>query len=79
MVCTGSKGKALALYDFYLPNDLYGTPTMHVYGEKLCCASSSIEKKLVKVSKLHYRIQVAASKRTRFDLQSVSLSYYVKT
>lgn len=79
LVCTGSKGNAAASYDFYLPNNLYGTPAMHVYGEKLCCASSSIGKKLVKVSKLHYRIRVAVSKRTRFDLQSVSLSYYVKT
>jgi hypothetical protein len=52
---------------------------MYVYGDKLCCTSSSIQKKLSKVSKLHYRIQVAVSKRTRFDLQSVSLSYYVKT
>jgi hypothetical protein len=77
LVCTGSKGNAVALYDFYLPSDLYGTPAMHVYGEKLCCASSSIRKRLVKVSKLHYRIRVAVSKRTRFDLQSVSLSYYV--
>ena len=79
LVCTGSKGNAAALYDFYLPNNLYGTPAMYVYGEKLCCASSSIGKKLVKVSKLHYRIRVTVSKRTRFDLQSVSLSYYVKT
>ena len=79
MVCTGSKGNAVALYDFYLPDNLYGTPAMYVYGEKLCCESSSIGKKLVKVSKLHYRIRVAVSKRTRFDLQSVSLSYYVKT
>lgn len=79
LVCTGSKGNAVALYDFYLPDNLYGTPAMYVYGEKLCCASSSIGKKLVKVSKLHYRIRVAVSKRTRFDLQSVSLSYYVKT
>jgi hypothetical protein len=79
LVCTGSKGKATAQYDFYLPNNLYGTPTMYVYGDKLCCTSSSIQKKLSKVSKLHYRIQVAVSKRTRFDLQSVSLSYYVKT
>ena len=79
LVCTGSKGNAVALYDFYLPDNLYGTPAMYVYGEKLCCESSSIGKKLVKVSKLHYRIRVAVSKRTRFDLQSVSLSYYVKT
>ena len=79
LVCTGSKGNAAASYDFHLPNNLYGTPAMYVYGEKLCCASSSIGKKLVKVSKLHYRIRVAVSKRTRFDLQSVSLSYYVKT
>ena len=78
LVCTGSKGNAVASYDFYLDN-LYGTPAMYVYGEKLCCATSSIVKKLVKVSKLHYRIRVAVSKRTRFDLQSVSLSYYVKT
>ena len=79
MVCTGSKGNAVASYDFYLPDNLYGTPAMYVYGEKLCCATSSIGRKLVKVSKLHYRIRVAVSKRTRFDLQSVSLSYYVKT
>jgi hypothetical protein len=79
LVCRGSKGRVTALYDFYLPGNLYGTPTMHVYGEKLCCASSSIRKRLVKVSKLHYRIRVAVSKRTRFDLESVSLSYYVTT
>jgi len=52
---------------------------MYVYGDKLCCTSSSIQKNLSKVSKLHYRIRVAVSKRTRFDLESVSLSYYVKT
>lgn len=79
LVCTGSKGNAVALYDFYLPDNMYGTPTLHVYGEKLCCASSSVRKKLVKVSKLHYRIRVAVSKRTRFEIQSVSLSYYVTT
>jgi len=79
LVCTGSKGNAIALYDFYLPGGLYGTPTMYVYGEKLCCSSSSIRKKLVKVSKLHYRIRVGVSKHTRFELESVSLSYYVKT
>jgi hypothetical protein len=52
---------------------------MHVYGDKLCCSSSSIRKQLVKVSKLHYRIVVSVSKPTRFELQSVSLSYYVDT
>jgi hypothetical protein len=60
-------------------SNLYGTPTMHVYGEKLCCSSSSVKRGLVKVTKLHYRVRVVVSKQTQFDLQSVSLSYYVKT
>jgi hypothetical protein len=79
LICSGSHGSATARYDFYLPNDLYGRPAMHVYGDKLCCSSSSIRKQLVKVSKLHYRIVVSVSKPTRFELQSVSLSYYVDT
>jgi hypothetical protein len=78
-VCTGSKGRATAQYDFYLSEGLYGTPTMHVYGDRPCCSSSTIRRRLVKVSKLHYRIVVSVSKRTRFDVRSVSLSYYVKT
>ena len=78
LACTGSKGSATARYDFYLPGNLYGTPAMYVYADKLCCATSSIRKKLVKVTKLHYRIVVSVSKPTRLDVQSVSLSYYVK-
>ena len=77
--CRGSRGRAKARYDFYLPKNLYGKPTMHVYGEKLCCSSSRIRKSLVAVSARHYRIVVAVSKPTRYDLRSVSLSYYVKT
>jgi hypothetical protein len=78
LACTGSKGSATVRYDFYLPANLYGTPAMHVYAEKLCCTTSSIRKKLVKVTKRHYRIVVSVSKPTRLDVQSVSLSYYVK-
>jgi hypothetical protein len=77
-VCDGPHGNAKARYDFYLPDDAYGTPTMHVYANKLCCAHSVVKKSLVKVKKLHYRIVVTVSKQARYDLQSVSLSYYVK-
>jgi hypothetical protein len=76
--CDGSKGSAVAHFDFYLPGNAYGTPTMHVYADKLCCKGSGIKKELVKVAKLHYRIVVTVMKPTRYDLQSVSLSYYVK-
>ena len=79
LVCNGPHGSSTARYDFYLPNKLYGTPAMHVYADKLCCSSSSIKRRLVKVTKLHYRIVVSVSKSTRFDVRSVSLSYYVKT
>lgn len=79
LVCDGSHGSATARYDFYLPSDLYGSPAMHVYAEKLCCSSSSIKKRLVKVTKLHYRIVVSVTKPTRLDVESVSLSYYVTT
>jgi hypothetical protein len=79
MRCDGKRGSAVARYDFALPSNAYGTPTMRVYGTKLCCASSSIKTRLVKVSKLRYRIVVTVSKRARFDVLSVSLSYYVKT
>jgi hypothetical protein len=79
MVCDGSKGRGQATYDFVVPKNLYGTPTMRVYGDRLCCASSSITTKLVHVTKFRYRIVVSVSKRTRFDVLSVSLSYYVKT
>jgi hypothetical protein len=75
--CDGPHGSARARYDFILPKALYGTPAMHVYGEKLCCARSSIKKRLVRVSKLHYRIVVSVAKPSRYDVQSVSLSYYV--
>src|SRR5262245_23837329 len=78
-VCDGAKGSATARYDFYLPGDAYGTPTMHVYADKLCCARSAIKKTLVKVEKLHYRIVITVSKPTSYDIQSVSLSYYVKS
>jgi hypothetical protein len=79
LVCDGSKGRAEAQYEFTLPKNLYGTPTMRVYGDKLCCASSSIKTKLVRVTKLRYRIVVSVTKPTQFDVRSVSLSYYVKT
>jgi hypothetical protein len=77
--CDGSKGSAVARYDFFLPSNAYGTPTMHVYGQKLCCSGSAIKARLVKVEKLHYRIVVSVTKPTRYDVQSVSLSYYVRT
>jgi hypothetical protein len=77
--CGGSHGSAKAKYDFYLPSTFYGTPDMTVYGDKLCCAHSRIRRRLVKVAKRHYRIVVSVAKRTRFDLRSVSLSYYVTT
>jgi hypothetical protein len=79
LVCDGPDGFAKARYDFYLPNGLYGTPTMHVYAEKLCCSSSIVKKTLTQVEGRHYRIVVKVSKRARFDIRSVSLSYYVKT
>jgi hypothetical protein len=78
-VCEGRKGSATARYDFFLPDDAYGTPLMHVYADKLCCAHSLVRKSLVKVKKLHYRIVITVSKATRYDIQSVSLSYYVKS
>ena len=78
LLCDGPHGSATARYDFTLPANLYGTPAMHVYADKLCCANSSIRKRLVKVAKFHYRIVVSVSKPTRLDVQSVSLSYYVK-
>jgi hypothetical protein len=77
--CRGSSGRAKARYDFSLPKKLYGKPTMHVYGEKLCCSSSNIKRRLVRVSARHYRIVVSVSNPTRYDLRSVSLSYYVTT
>jgi hypothetical protein len=79
MVCSGADGFAKARYDFYLPKNLYGTPTMHVYGEKLCCSSSRVKKTLVRVKARHYRIVIKVSRSVRFDVRSVSLSYYVKT
>ena len=79
LFCTGSRGKAKARYDFHLPRNRYGTPTMKVYGEKLCCSNSVIKKYLVHVSGRHYRIMVAVNRPTRYDVRSVSLSYYVRT
>lgn len=79
MKCSGPEGHAKARFDFYLPKSLYGTPTMHVYGEKLCCSSSVVKRTLVHVKGRHYRIVVKVSRPTRFDLRSVSLSYYVNT
>jgi hypothetical protein len=78
LFCDGPNGFAKALYDFKLPKQLYGTPTMHVYGDKLCCASSVVKKTLVHVEKFHYRIVIKVARRTRYDVRSVSLSYYVK-
>ena len=77
--CGGPDGFAKARYDFYLPKSLYGTPTMHVYGERLCCSSSIVKKTLFHVNGRHYRIVIKASRRVRYDVRSVSLSYYVKT
>ncbi len=79
LTCDGSRGFAKARYDFRLPENLYGSPTMHVYGDKLCCSSSSVKKTLVHVSGRHYRIVVKATGRGSYDVRSVSLSYYVKT
>jgi hypothetical protein len=79
LVCDGPDGFAKARYDFYLPKGLYGTPTMHVYADRLCCSSSVVKKTLTHVEGHHYRIVVKISKRARFDIRSVSLSYYVKT
>jgi hypothetical protein len=79
LVCDGPDGFAKARYDFYLPRSLYGTPTMHVYADKLCCSSSVVKKTLTHVEGQHYRIVVKVAKRARFDIRSVSLSYYVKT
>ncbi len=79
MFCDGWKGRSKARYDFYLPKKLYGTPTMHVYANKLCCSSTYIKKRLVYVEPRHYRIVVSVTNPARYDLRSVSLSYYVKT
>ena len=76
--CDGPRGFAKARYDFYLPDDLYGTPTMHVYADKLCCSSSVVKKTLVHVEDRHYRIVIKVSHRARYDVRSVSLSYYVR-
>jgi hypothetical protein len=76
--CDGPDGFAKARYDFKLPKNLYGTPTMHVYGAKLCCSSSVVKKTLVHVEKHHYRVVIKVSRRARYDVRSVSLSYYVK-
>jgi hypothetical protein len=78
LVCDGPHGYSTAQYDFYLPNNLYGKPTMHVYADKLCCSSSVVKKTLVRVKGLHYRIVIKVSRRARYDVRSVSLSYYVK-
>jgi hypothetical protein len=78
LFCDGPAGFSKARYDFELPNRLYGTPTMHVYGDKLCCDSSVIKKTLVHVEGHHYRIVIKVSHRTRYDVRSVSLSYYVR-
>ena len=77
MVCHGPDGFSKARYDFYLPNNLYGTPTMHVYADKLCCASSVVKRTLVHVEGQHYRIVIKVSRSARYDVRSVSLSYYV--
>jgi hypothetical protein len=77
--CRRWKGSAKARYDFYLPKRLYGTPSMHVYATKLCCSSSSIKRRLVRIGARHYRILISVTRPTRFDVRSVSLSYYVKT
>jgi hypothetical protein len=79
LFCDGWNGRAKARYDFYLPEGLYGTPSMHVYGNKLCCSSSTIKKRLAFIEEGHYRIVVSVTNPTRFDLRSVSLSYYVQT
>jgi hypothetical protein len=78
LICDGPQGFSKARYDFNLPKNLYGTPTMHVYGEKLCCSSSVVKKTLVHVEDDHYRIVIKVSRRARYDVRSVSLSYYVK-
>jgi hypothetical protein len=77
MVCDGPDGFSKARYDFYLPSDLYGTPTMHVYADKLCCSSSAVRKTLVHVEGRHYRIVIKVFRGGRYDVRSVSLSYYV--
>jgi hypothetical protein len=78
LICGGPDGFSKARYDFYLPKNLYGTPTMHVYADKLCCSSSLVKKTLVHVERRHYRIVIKVSRRVRYDVRSVSLSYYVK-
>jgi len=77
MVCDGPDGFAKARYDFYLPRNVYGTPTMHVYADRLCCSSSVVKKTLVHVEGRHYRIVIKVSHKARYDVRSVSLSYYV--
>jgi hypothetical protein len=77
LVCDGPDGFSKARYDFYLPRNLYGRPTMHVYGDRVCCSSSIVKKTLVRVDRRHYRIVIKASRRVRYDIRSVSLSYYV--
>jgi hypothetical protein len=78
LVCNGPDGFSKARYDFYLPENLYGTPTMHVYADKLCCSSSVVKKTLVHVDGRHYRIVIKVSRSVRYDVRSVSLSYYVR-
>jgi hypothetical protein len=77
LICDGPAGFAKARYDFYLPKNLYGTPTMHVYADKLCCSSSVVKKTLVHVEERHYRIVIKVNRPARYDVRSVSLSYYV--
>lgn len=79
LVCDGPDGFSKARYDFYLPRNLYGTPTMHVYSQTYCCSSSRVKKTLVHVEGRHYRIVIKASRPVRYDIRSVSLSYYVKS
>lgn len=78
LICGGPGGFSKARYDFSLPKNLYGTPTMHVYADKLCCSSSVVKKTLVHVEGHHYRIVIKVSRRARYDVRSVSVSYYVK-
>jgi hypothetical protein len=78
LFCNGWTGKAKAEYDFYLSKHRYGTPAARVYGTKLCCSLSRVKKELVRITSRHYRIIVSVRRPTRFDLRSVTFSYYVK-
>lgn len=76
--CRGSKGRAVARYTFALPGKPVGKPSFHVFATKLCCSGSRIVYQLKKKGSRRYVAVVRARRQTRLNVQSLSLSYYLK-